>query len=284
MEEKQEESVQKTEEKYKGNKSISAAEAKLTALERRKLVKDIELHILNGLGRAEILKKIVRELNRVDINEGYVENYLSEARRNILKTISTNIDDIKNVHIAHYEKIYNYFNETDYAFGKTKSLQYKERLLGLHREDTFVEINNENNIELEMTDEDIYDTTKLSTDELKRLEFLKYKLEGNFKTEYKEHLRKKQLAVKKEEKQELKRIAEEPARNEILIAKARNAILSEERAEKRREIQREITKEWWRKRQELLDGMDEKGRAKFLAEEEKRRKEKRKLKRKGKKK
>lgn len=166
------------------------SESKLTSLKRRELVKRIESLVLLGESKSEIFKKIEVEFG---IDKYYYHNHHVEARRNILRQISTNIEDIRNIHVMLYEKIFKYFDESDYSFGKAKALQYKERLLGLHREDTFVEINNENNLEIEISDEQLYDTDQLSDTETNRLKYLKNKLEGDKNKKSKKKKRNKKI-------------------------------------------------------------------------------------------
>lgn len=85
------------------------------------------------------------------------------------------VDKIIPIHIGIYEQIYQWFDDMQYVPGKLKALRAKEKIVGLHRESNYVEVYNEVNAEIE-TDNGIYDISKLSDKEQKRLETLMKKI------------------------------------------------------------------------------------------------------------
>jgi hypothetical protein len=156
-------------------------QSRLPTIRRRELVKRIETLVLTGVKRSEILQVVKNEFGLDD--PIYVTNFITEARRNIIRMTSTSMDEIKDLHVFYYEKIFNYFDSIGYSLGKAKALQYKERLLGHHREDTFIEVNNENNVEIEISNEELYDISVLDPKEKHRIQYLRWKLDDGLSNE-----------------------------------------------------------------------------------------------------
>lgn len=71
------------------------------------------------------------------------------------------------MHLTMYEEIYQYFNDINFVPGKMKAMRFKEKLMGLHKEDRTVEINNKETTIIEK--EVIYETKKLTQQEQSRL-------------------------------------------------------------------------------------------------------------------
>lgn len=125
--------------------------------------------ILQGYPRSEVSLTLEKEFN---ITPTTANNYIHRTRQEIVDTISTDIDSIIDVHIEIYENIYKYFTEVNNTQGALKALFQKEKLLGQHREDTSIEVNNYTNTEI--VREEMFDFKKLDSSETKRLEdFLK---------------------------------------------------------------------------------------------------------------
>ena len=142
-------------------------ESKLTTLQQRELVKTLEEHILKAIPFSESMRGLSVEYK---IHENMVSNYYEVAKKNIITSISKDLPTIIDTHVYFYEQIYKFFEESDNTNGLLKSLSYKEKLLGFHREDIFIEINNTTNIEAEYTEK--FDFTSLSQKQQLRLKDL----------------------------------------------------------------------------------------------------------------
>lgn len=141
---------------------------KLTEVQKAELVKFFEESILKAEKRSELLKKAIVEYK---LTTSQSEFYYDKAQKNIIEFTERDLGLILDAHVFFYEQLYKFFLETKNTFGISKTLSYKEKLLGLHREDTLIEVNN--NISVETTFvEDNFDFSKLSKEKRDRLEFL----------------------------------------------------------------------------------------------------------------
>ena len=125
-------------------KSILSAEPKSTILDQIKLVFSIEsekvLETLYKSGHDYYDKRVLGKVERMDV----INNH-------------TNL----------YEEIYKFFNSIDYGQGMNAALLAKEKLLGLHKQENVVELNQRNTVIIEQ--ENIYDLSKLNDIEKKKL-------------------------------------------------------------------------------------------------------------------
>ena len=152
-------------------------ESKLTPLQQRELIKTLEEHLLKGIPYSESVRDLSVEYK---VHDFMINNYYEVARKNIISSISKDVDTIIEAHVYFYEQIYRFFEEIESTSGMLKALSYKEKLLGFHREDTFIEINNTINVDVAY--ETKFDFTSLS---LKKQERLKELMKKTVKTDKK---------------------------------------------------------------------------------------------------
>lgn len=136
-----------------------------SAEQRRQIVTEVTEAILRGDSVREIE---VAYAKAYGFTEEYVRTVLIPCtRREIAKTTGQQAQHIVPMHIELYEQIYKFFDEHNQASGKLKAMLYKEKLMGLHKTNNTIEINNKKTtiIEKNFT----YDTNKLSNQEKERL-------------------------------------------------------------------------------------------------------------------
>lgn len=138
------------------------------------LKSDIIEWLLNGYAKRQIIKFYV---DTRGFTERYVEEKYNVALKEIKLRSSVDHEMIFHLHIDMYEQIFQYFEEIDNVYGKRKALYAKEKLLGLHKEETNVEINNTTNFELQTTP--VYDVKKLTNEEQQKLTLILQKIGYN---------------------------------------------------------------------------------------------------------
>ena len=136
-----------------------------------KLVKEL---IISGEPKSTIRTNIKTIYN---INDVVFDKCYSQSIESLQKSMveSQFLSDVIHAHILDYEEIYKFFDEIDFLSGKLKALQQKERLLGYHKENNVLEINQNNNTTIEV---DVnYDFSKLDESERQQVESLLAKIQ-----------------------------------------------------------------------------------------------------------
>lgn len=131
--------------------------------------------LIKGYSKDELVDEVHKDYKYTYIPEEEIETLIRRAVNAIKETTLVDLDKIIPIHIERYEWVYKEFDKLRFVAGKIKAMKGKEKLVGMHRENTQVEIHNEVNIEIE--GESLYDTSKLNADERKRLEGYMKKIE-----------------------------------------------------------------------------------------------------------
>jgi hypothetical protein len=127
--------------------------------------------LIKGYASDELLELLKREYGKVkNTSDEYFNLSIKRGYAAIKEVVLTDLDKIIPQHIELYEKIYQEFGDLYYVPGKLKALRQKEAIVGLHKEQNFVEVHNEINVEIEQEPE--YDIHKLTIEEQGRLEQL----------------------------------------------------------------------------------------------------------------
>lgn len=112
-----------------------------------------------------------QSLDRLDgLDEVVFYNYYQEAGEKIREAQENDVLSTRVLHAQRYEWFYEWFEENDFDKYALKTLTCIERLLGLHSNTIGFSIHNL--IEKKEDKPNIYDYTKLTDEELKRLEYL----------------------------------------------------------------------------------------------------------------
>jgi len=139
-----------------------------SAEQRRRVVSEVLEKILVGESYRDIEKYLS---DKYDLPDTYSFNGLFfSAKNQAAKITAQQADLIIPSHIMIYEQIYKYFEGVGYTAGKMKALKLKEKLLGLHKVDHTIEINNKRTTIIER--DAVYDISKLEKNEQSRLDYL----------------------------------------------------------------------------------------------------------------
>lgn len=144
----------------------------LPLVETFELLQDVKEMILQGFSRSEVLSELNEQFPDVEYSKlNYLYNRgLTFYKHNALER--EDLLDLIHLHIFEYEQIYKYFCEVDFLPGKKKALRMKETLLGVHKTEQVIEVNQNNTTIVDTQNE--YDFEKLDKDEKVKLnEFLK---------------------------------------------------------------------------------------------------------------
>lgn len=138
----------------------------LSELKRKQFLVETVDFILSGTRKKDIAEYFT---NVYQLEENQIDELILAA----YKTLSIdNIDDVMAMidqHTNLYEYIYKKFFDMGFTAGMLKSLRFKEKLLGLHKENTNIVINNQFNLEVNI---DEYNIEKLNSQEQSRLQLL----------------------------------------------------------------------------------------------------------------
>lgn len=151
------------------NRTTQQQKSKVTNLTNNKkeqLINRIAKMIVDGKSKSELIKLINRQYS---IAETELNELINSAFNKIDNVSIQSPSIIIHSHIEIYEKIHSYFVEIGYTSGAKKAMKAKEKLLGVLKKDKLVI--NENSTTIINTEIE-YDTSKLSPDEKKRMEFL----------------------------------------------------------------------------------------------------------------
>jgi hypothetical protein len=133
----------------------------------------VRIGMMNGHKKTTILNKLKSELNLkgLDYEKAYSLGVKYYQERIVTRA---ELPVIVNEHILLYEQIYEFFNELNSTQLKLKALQAKERLVGLHKSELVINIEEE---EEKTIQKEGYDFKLLTDKEQQRFEFLLKKLE-----------------------------------------------------------------------------------------------------------
>lgn len=146
--------------------------------ENSEVIKQMYDFILAGYGRFEILKFFT---DTTEFTPRSIFSAYESARKELVIKTSLETDDIITSHNAIYQEIMEYCKNENFNEGYMKAMALKEKLVGLHKEQTSIEINNETNIENEQSQREKYDFNKLEISERNRLNELFTKIEYDSK-------------------------------------------------------------------------------------------------------
>lgn len=139
----------------------------VSIIDKQKMfTKTIEM-VMKGHSRKEIF--VEYQKIHPDISEALGNKTYNDAMQLLIKEQNINIHSCIDTHTIIYEKIYREFRLYNNIVGENKAMFNKEKLLGLHKEETSITINNKTKI---IQRERSYDAQRLTTSEQKRLEEL----------------------------------------------------------------------------------------------------------------
>lgn len=132
-------------------------------LDMYQLVNDM---ILVGKGKTEIFQELQPRYNLTwEVFERVYSAGIEWYRARVVEQID--LPMVVHNHVNIYEKIYEFFDSINFSFGKNKTLQAKEKLLGYHKDESLFEVNQEEQVVIEVQQE--YDINKLDDGEKVRL-------------------------------------------------------------------------------------------------------------------
>lgn len=135
-----------------------------SAEEKRQVVTEVMDRMLGGEGLKDLQDHLISTygFNRITAN-----TFLLEVKDEAGRIVSQQAEHIIPTHLDIYEEVFRYFDGVDFIPGKLKAMRFKEKLMGLHKEDRTVEINNKQTTIIEK--QVSYDTNKLNQKEQSRL-------------------------------------------------------------------------------------------------------------------
>lgn len=161
----------KPKEKFPSKRQEKGGGLQITKEEREKIIEEITEFVLNGYGTYEIVRFIN---DNYGYNYSNSWNFIREAREYIAIRSKVDLEKLVYTHTHIYQEIIQYFQNTNNTKGMLVGMNRLEKLMGLHKEETNIEINNNTNVEIEQ--EAKYDFKKLSSDEENRLNDLMKKI------------------------------------------------------------------------------------------------------------
>lgn len=150
--------------------------AKLNAVEKHEVYNMVIERLMLGVPRAEIIP-IIHSMVTEKISEDKAIRLYMEAKEVLENEIIDDAPHIMDVHIGWYEKLYQRFMDLDFQPGMNKCMKLKEKLIGLHRTDTSIVVNNKNVVNIVKNVQ--YDISKLSSEQQQRLQLLSAKMSKN---------------------------------------------------------------------------------------------------------
>jgi len=139
-----------------------------SAEQRRRIISEVLEKMLAGEAFRDIEDYL---LDKYDLPKEYSRhNLLNSAKNEAAKITAQQADLIIPSHIMIYEELYKYFSDMGHTPGKMKALKLKEKLLGLHKVDNTIEINNKRTTIIER--DVVYEISKLDVREQSRLDYL----------------------------------------------------------------------------------------------------------------
>lgn len=129
--------------------------------------------IMQGQSTSDIID-LVKIYSPVPLSEREVKSKINDARMHLSEMAEMGSQKIVAVHLCWYEQMFQYFHEIQHVEGMNRVMKAKERLLGLHRREEKIVINNKNTINVARKVE--YDFSKLSEPQKTRLQELMDKM------------------------------------------------------------------------------------------------------------
>ena len=128
--------------------------------------------IIKGISYTQILKL----LEENGVKRSIAATVYESAQAAIKSMVSQDLEEVVSIHVQLYEHIYARCEGLAFHAGKLRALAAKEKIVGLHKEDNTIEINNEVNVTIEADDD--YDLSLLTEEEKKRYDELYSKIVG----------------------------------------------------------------------------------------------------------
>lgn len=135
--------------------------------QRRLVLTETIDKVLEGNSLKDLEDNLIKDYK---INRQQAHTFLVSVKNEIARVTSQQAELIIPFHLDIYEQIFKYFEEVDFIPGKLKSMRFKEKLMGLHKEDRTVEINNKQTVVIEK--EIVYNINRLDQNEQSRLQTL----------------------------------------------------------------------------------------------------------------
>lgn len=136
---------------------------------KKNIVDQIIKWITDGKSKGYIIQELTKEQPNDQESNKYAINLIDEAIRKLNEICNVPPAETIKVHVEHYERIYDYFKSIGHRVGANRALKAKEKLKGIFQSPKMT-INQ--NIRTIVSNDVKYDTTKLSTEQLIRFEFL----------------------------------------------------------------------------------------------------------------
>jgi hypothetical protein len=142
----------------------------ISTQQREEAIRDVIRWQLDGWKRSEIIKELKERFGEL-LSPAAISVLVDESRSVLAYENSSDVMQCIDTHVVIYEDIYRWFCEYGDGNGSNRALSQKEKLLGLHKEDRSIVINNTINV-TEETGHETYDITKLSIEQKDRLNHL----------------------------------------------------------------------------------------------------------------
>lgn len=130
--------------------------------------------LIKGYSTDDLVQKVIEQYHVQDVDE--IRTLIRKGLNRIKDETLVDIDRIIPQHVELYEWLYQQYDGLRSVTGKVKAMRAKEKLIGLHKENNYVDIYNEMNIEIEMEGGG-YNLNALSQQEKDRLQVLLQKIE-----------------------------------------------------------------------------------------------------------
>ena len=142
--------------------------SKLKIIERRN---EIISRILSGEKNKDIITWICTKYKS---KYNYAEKLVLLAKESLNEYRSDHVDQMLTLHLLRYEELFKLSNEAGMSSISIKALQGKEKIIGLHKDEAYVKVNNEYIDTAAVTP---YNFDKLSKEENNRLDALIEKMQ-----------------------------------------------------------------------------------------------------------
>jgi hypothetical protein len=149
--------------KYGGKEALVKGDVEI-------IVKDCVDLILKGYDYSEIVSQLSYQ-HQLNYNSAY--NYIKKAQDEIKSHTAVDIEETIRIHTNKWEKLYKKFLDIGQHKLSIKCLQFKEKINGIHQQQTSLILNQ---FEEEIEERSVYDLNKLSKEESERLRFLLNKI------------------------------------------------------------------------------------------------------------
>ena len=142
--------------------------SKLKVIERRNIILE---RVLKGERNKDIIDWIC---STYSAKYNYAEKLVLQAKESLNEYRSDHVDQMLTLHLQRYEELFKLSNDIGMNNIAIKALQGKEKIIGLHKDEAYVKVNNEY---IDATIVTPYDFKKLSKQENDRLDTLINKMQ-----------------------------------------------------------------------------------------------------------